>query len=192
MTGMPRGPLEMHDDVALDLSYKIAKQTALDLGDAYVPAEGADIVARMVEGGRYGRKNGKGFYDYDTKPKTLWAGLSELAPVKFDDSTPELVDELKTRLLYRQAVEVARCWAEGVIDDPREADLGAILGWGFAPWSGGPITLIDQTGLKAFVETADRLAATYGDRFKVPELLREMAAKGETFYGRFAPEKKAA
>lgn len=192
MTGMPRGPLEMHDDVALDLSYKIAKQTAIDLGDAYVPAEGADIVAKMVEGGRYGRKNGKGFYDYDTKPKTLWAGLSELAPVKIDDSTPELVDELKTRLLYRQAVEVARCWAEGVIDDPREADLGAILGWGFAPWSGGPITLIDQTGLKAFVETADRLAATYGDRFKVPELLREMAAKGETFYGRFAPEKKAA
>ncbi|WP_292085278.1 MULTISPECIES: 3-hydroxyacyl-CoA dehydrogenase NAD-binding domain-containing protein [unclassified Brevundimonas] len=192
MTGMPRGPLEMHDDVALDLSYKIAKQTAIDLGDAYVPSEGADIVAKMVEGGRYGRKNGKGFYDYDTKPKTLWTGLSELAPVKFDDSTPELVDELKTRLLYRQAVEVARCWAEGVIDDPREADLGAILGWGFAPWSGGPITLIDQTGLKAFVETADRLTATYGDRFKVPELLREMAAKGETFYGRFAPEKKAA
>ncbi|MFE9084392.1 3-hydroxyacyl-CoA dehydrogenase NAD-binding domain-containing protein [Brevundimonas sp. NPDC003935] len=192
MTGMPRGPLEMHDDVALDLSYKIAKQTAIDLGDAYVPSEGADIVAKMVEGGRYGRKNGKGFYDYAAKPKTLWAGLSELAPVKFDSSTPELVEELKTRLLYRQAVEVARCWAEGVIDDPREADLGAILGWGFAPWSGGPITLIDQTGLKAFVETADRLTATYGDRFKVPELLREMAAKGETFYGRFAPEKKAA
>jgi len=192
MTGMPRGPLEMHDDVALDLSYKIAKQTAIDLGDAYVPSEGADIVAKMVEGGRYGRKNGKGFYDYDSKPKTLWAGLSELAPVKFDDSTPELVDELKTRLLYRQAVEVARCWAEGVIDDPREADLGAILGWGFAPWSGGPITLIDQTGLKTFVETADRLTATYGDRFKVPELLREMAAKDETFYGRFAPEKKVA
>lgn len=192
MTGMPRGPLEMHDDVALDLSYKIAKQTAIDLGDAYVPAEGADIVAKMVEGGRYGRKNGKGFYDYDSKPKTLWAGLSELAPVKIDDSTPEMVEELKTRLLYRQAVEVARCWAEGVIDDPREADLGAILGWGFAPWSGGPITLIDQTGLKTFVETADRLAAAYGDRFKVPELLRAMAAKGETFYGRFAPEKKAA
>ena len=80
MTGMPRGPLEMHDDVALDLSYKIAKQTALDLGDKYVPSEGADIVARMVEGGRFGRKNGKGFYDYDQKPKTIWKGLGELAP----------------------------------------------------------------------------------------------------------------
>src|SRR5690606_15179538 len=148
MTGMPRGPLEMHDDVALDLSYKIAKQTAIDLGDAYVPSEGADIVARMVEGGRYGRKNGKGFYDYDTKPKVIWPGLAELAPTTKGDEfgeTPEAlkaIDELKTRLLYRQAVEVARCWEEGVIDDPREGDLGAILGWGFAPWTGGPSTLL--------------------------------------------------
>jgi 3-hydroxyacyl-CoA dehydrogenase/enoyl-CoA hydratase/3-hydroxybutyryl-CoA epimerase len=197
MTGMPRGPLEMHDDVALDLSYKIAKQTALDLGDKYVPSEGADIVAKMVEGGRFGRKNGMGFYDYASKPKTIWPGLADLAPTTKAIEGPEepgafaQIDELKTRLLYRQAVEVARCWAEGVIDDPREADLGAILGWGFAPWTGGPITMIDQTGLKTFVETADRLATTYGDRFKVPELLREMAAKGETFYRRFAPAKAA-
>ncbi|MGA0546650.1 3-hydroxyacyl-CoA dehydrogenase NAD-binding domain-containing protein [Brevundimonas sp. VNH65] len=198
MTGMPRGPLEMHDDVALDLSYKIAKQTALDLGDKYVPAEGADIVAKMVEGGRFGRKNGMGFYDYASKPKTLWPGLADLAPTTKKIDGPEepgafdQIDELKTRLLYRQAVEVARCWEEGVIDDPREADLGAILGWGFAPWTGGPITLIDQTGLKTFVETADRLAATYGDRFKVPQLLRDMAARGETFYGNFAGNQKTA
>ncbi|HEY1072703.1 3-hydroxyacyl-CoA dehydrogenase family protein, partial [Brevundimonas sp.] len=193
MTGMPRGPLEMHDDVALDLSVKVAKQTQADLGDAYVPLPGAHIVQKMVEDlGRYGRKNGKGFYDYDTKPKTLWAGLSDLAPVTINDSTPELVEDQKHRLLYRQAIEVARCWEEGVIDDPREADVGAILAWGFAPWTGGPITFIDQTGLKAFVARADDYAARYGDRFQVPQLLREMAAKGETFYGRFAPEKKAA
>ena len=193
MTGMPRGPLEMHDDVALDLSVKVAKQTQADLGDAYVPLPGAHIVQKMVEDlGRYGRKNGKGFYDYDTKPKTLWAGLSDLAPVTIKDSTPELVEDQKNRLLYRQAIEVARCWEEGVIDDPREADVGAILAWGFAPWSGGPITFIDQTGLKAFVAKADDYAARYGDRFQVPQLLRDMAAKNETFYGRFAPEKKAA
>ncbi len=193
MTGMPRGPLEMHDDVALDLSVKVAKQTQADLGDAYVPLPGAHIVQKMVEDlGRYGRKNGKGFYDYDTKPKTLWAGLSDLAPVTINDSTPELVEDQKNRLLYRQAIEVARCWEEGVIDDPREADVGAILAWGFAPWTGGPITFIDQTGLKAFVAKADDYAARYGDRFQVPQLLRDMAAKNETFYGRFAPEKKAA
>lgn len=197
MTGMPRGPLEMHDDVALDLSYKIAKQTQADLGDKYVPNPGQDIVARMVEGGRYGRKNGMGFYDYSTKPKRLWEGLAELAPVTKTEGFGEGVDaaanveELKTRLLYRQAVEVARCWEEGVIDDPREADLGAILGWGFAPWTGGPVSMMDEVGLKTFVETCDRLAGQYGDRFKVPQLLRDMAARGETFYGRFAPKKAA-
>ena len=193
MTGMPRGPLEMHDDVALDLSVKIARQTALDLGDRYQPLPGSQIVQKMVEDlGRYGRKNGMGFSDYDQKPKKIWAGLAELAPVKINDSTPELVEDQKQRLLYRQAVEVARCWEEGVIDDPREADVGAILAWGFAPWTGGPITMIDQTGLKAFVAQADDYAARYGDRFKVPQLLRDMAAKGETFYGNFAGKQKAA
>ncbi|MBA3050284.1 MAG: enoyl-CoA hydratase/isomerase family protein [Alphaproteobacteria bacterium] len=193
MTGMPRGPLEMHDDVALDLSVKIAKQTAADLGDKYQPLPGSHIVQKMVEElGRYGRKNGKGFYDYDQKPKKIWAGLADLAPVKINDSTPELVEDQKQRLLYRQAVEVARCWEEGVIDDPREADVGAILAWGFAPWTGGPITMIDQTGLKAFVAQADDYAARYGDRFKVPQLLRDMAEQGRTFYGDFAGKQKAA
>ncbi|HYC69493.1 3-hydroxyacyl-CoA dehydrogenase NAD-binding domain-containing protein [Brevundimonas sp.] len=193
MTGMPRGPLEMHDDVALDLSVKIAKQTKEDLGDAYEPLPGWKIVQTMVEDlGRYGRKNGKGFYDYETKPKKLWSGLSDLAPVKINDSTPEMVEDQKRRLLYRQAVEVARCWEEGVIDDPREADVGAILAWGFAPWTGGPITLIDQTGLKAFVEQADKYAAKYGDRFSPPQLLRDMAEQGRTFYGDFAGQKAAA
>jgi len=192
-TGMPRGPLEMHDDVALDLSVKIAKQTAEDLGDAYVPIEGHEIVRKMVEDlGRYGRKNGKGFYDYDVKPKKLWSGLSDLATVTINDSTPELIEDQKRRLLYRQAVEVAKCWAEGVIDDPREADVGAILAWGFAPWTGGPITMIDQIGLKAFVAQADEYADRYGDRFRVPQLLRDMAAKGETFYGKFSGVKAAA
>lgn len=193
MTGMPRGPLEMHDDVALDLSVKIAKQTAADLGDKYVPIEGHEIVRKMVEDlGRYGRKNGKGFYDYDTKPKTLWSGLSDLAPVRINDSTPEMVADQKQRLLFRQAVEVARCWEEGVIDDVREADVGAILAWGFAPWTGGPITLIDQTGVAEFVRICDDYAERYGDRFKVPQLLRDMAARGETFYGKFAGQKAAA
>jgi 3-hydroxyacyl-CoA dehydrogenase/enoyl-CoA hydratase/3-hydroxybutyryl-CoA epimerase len=193
MTGMPRGPLEMHDDVALDLSVKISKQTAEDLGDAYVPLPGWKIVKTMVEDlGRYGRKNGKGFYDYETKPKKLWSGLSELAPVTINDSTPEMVEDQKRRLIFRQAVEVASCWEEGVIDDPREADVGAILAWGFAPWTGGPITYIDQMGAKAFVEQADAYAAKYGERFSPPQLLRDMAAKGETFYGRFTGQKAAA
>jgi 3-hydroxyacyl-CoA dehydrogenase/enoyl-CoA hydratase/3-hydroxybutyryl-CoA epimerase len=185
-TGMPRGPLEMHDDVALDLSYKIGQQTRRDLGDAYVPSPADPIVEKMVtELGRFGRKNGKGFYDYPTDkgPKRLWSGLAELAPVKVKETTPEMVEELRTRLLYRQAVEAARCMAEGVVTDPRDADVGAILGWGFAPWTGGPLSLIDGVGVGRFVATCDKLAATHGPRFAPPQQLRDMASRQEGFYG---------
>jgi 3-hydroxyacyl-CoA dehydrogenase/enoyl-CoA hydratase/3-hydroxybutyryl-CoA epimerase len=193
-TGMPRGPLEMHDDVALDLSYKIAQQTKKDLGDKYEERPFTAIIEKMVEGeGRYGRKNGKGFYDYpESGPKVLWKGLADLAPVKIADVDKAGIDEIRTRLLYRQAVEAARCFEEGVITDPREADVGAILGWGFAPWTGGPISLIDGVGLAQFVEATDALAQKYGARFAPPALLREMAAKGETFYSRFGVKEKAA
>jgi len=189
MTGMPRGPLEMADDVALDLSYKIVEQTAKDLGDAYVrgPID-ATLKAMVVDHGRYGRKNNKGFYDYPEKgQKSLWPGLKDLAPPKpIAEGDLQLVEEMKTRLLYRQAVEAARCMEEGVVTDPRDADVGAILGWGYAPWTGGPASLIDTVGAKAFVETCDRLAAAYGPRFTPPALLRDLAAKGESLYQRFA------
>ena len=185
MTGMPRGPLEMHDDVALDLSYKIAQQTQQDLGDTYVAPKFQPIMEKMVsELGRYGRKNRKGFYDYpEGGKKSLWPGLSDVAPVTQADAPPAVVAELKRRLLHRQAVEMARCMEEGVVTDPREADVGAILGWGFAPWTGGPASYIDGIGAAEFVAQCDALAQTYGPRFTPPQLLRDMAARGESFYG---------
>ena len=193
-TGMPRGPLEMSDDVALDLAYKVREQTRKDLGDKYVAGPVDGVIEKMVvELGRLGRKNGKGFYDYPADgSKRLWPGIADLVPVKTANADAELIQEIRTRLLYRQAVEAARCYAENVVTDPRDADVGAILGWGFAPWTGGPISLIDSVGTAAFVETCDRLAQTYGARFAPPQLLRDMAAAGETFYGRWAAAKSKA
>ena len=183
-TGMPRGPLEMNDDVALDLGYKVREQARRDMGDAYVAMPSDALIAKMVtELGRYGRKNNKGFYDYSADgSKRLWPGLADIAPVKTSEASPELIEELRTRLLYRQAVEAARCMAENVVTDPRQADVGAILGWGFAPWTGGPISLIDGVGVDVFVRACDELARKYGPRFAPPQMLRDMAAKGESFY----------
>src|SRR3990167_5174451 len=118
-TGMPRCPLEMNDDVALDLGYKVTQQTKKDLGDKFEDRPFAPIIEKMVvELQRFGRKNGKGFYDYpENGPKTLWKGLSDLAPVKIAEADQALIQEIRTRLLYRQAVEAARCFEEGVITD---------------------------------------------------------------------------
>ena len=190
-TGMPRGPLEMADDVALDLMVKINAEMAKAAGAGHVPEPGTAELAKMVEAGRLGRKNGKGFYDYptDKSPKILWSGLSDIFAIKTDEIDPATAEEMKKRLLYRQAVEAARCFEEGVITDPREADVGSILGWGFAPWSGGVISLMDAVGIPAFVAELDRMEKAYGSRFKAPQLLRDMAAKGETFYSRFGGQK---
>ncbi len=195
MTGMPRGPLELADDVALDLAYKVREATKKDLGDKYEAGPSDALIETMVAKlGRYGRKNGKGFYDYpaDGGKKRLWPGLKDIVKYKVTSSTPELVDELKKRFLYRQAIEAARCFEENVVTDPREADVGAILGWGFAPYTGGPLSVIDTVGTKKFVEECDRFAQKYGKRFLPGKLLRDMAEKGDTFYGRFNPAKKAA
>ncbi|WAC49389.1 3-hydroxyacyl-CoA dehydrogenase NAD-binding domain-containing protein [Asticcacaulis sp. SL142] len=193
-TGMPRGPLEMMDDVALDLLVKITSETAKAEGANYIPIPGEGEVAKMVADGRLGRKNGKGFYDYPEAGgnKALWSGTKDMFPVTMSEADPKQAEELKKRLLYIQAVTAARCFEEGVITDPREADVGSILGWGFAPWSGGIISLIDSIGTASFVAELDRMTGLYGDRFAPPQLLRDMAAKGETFYGRFGKAYKTA
>ena len=190
MTSMPMPPLALSDEVALDLIYKISKQTAKDMGAAYKPSPIDPMIEKLVvELGRLGKKAGKGFYDYPADGKKhLWPGLAELAPRAAEQPS---VDELKKRFLYIQALETARCYEENVLTAPEDADVGAILGWGFAPWSGGPLSLIDTVGVAEFVRECDRLAQAYGPRFAPNALLRQMAEKGETFYGA-ASAKKAA
>jgi 3-hydroxyacyl-CoA dehydrogenase/enoyl-CoA hydratase/3-hydroxybutyryl-CoA epimerase len=188
MAGMPVGPLSLNDEVAVDLAWKILKATEADLGPDAVDAKQKALLQEMVEKrGRYGRKNGKGFYDYPQNgPKRLWPGLTDLQETKLDPDTID-IQELKQRLLVIQALETARCLEEGVLTDVREADVGSILGFGFAPFSGGTLSYIDMMGSKRFVELCKTLEQKHGARFAPAKLLTDMAAKGDTFYRRFAP-----
>ena len=194
MAGMPVGPLSLNDEVAVDLAWKIVKATEADLGKDAVDTRQKVLLSDMVEKyGRLGRKNGKGFYDYPEKgPKKLWPGLVDLQMKQLDPDTID-VEELKQRMLAIQALETARCFEEGVLTDVREADVGSILGFGFAPFTGGTLSYIDMMGTKNFVALCEWLDKKYGSRFKPNALLLDLAAKDETFYGRFASgDKKAA
>jgi 3-hydroxyacyl-CoA dehydrogenase / enoyl-CoA hydratase / 3-hydroxybutyryl-CoA epimerase len=188
MAGMPVGPLSLNDEVAVDLAWKILKATEADLGADAIDLRQKKLLSDMVEKhGRLGRKNGKGFYDYPEKgPKRLWPELADLQPTKLDPDDID-VTEIKQRLLVIQALETARCFEEGVLTDVREADVGSILGFGFAPFTGGTLSYIDMMGTKNFVALCRELEKKHGARFAPNRLLVEMAEKGESFYRRFPP-----
>lgn len=179
--GMPVGPLAVTDEVAIELAYKVMKQTEADMGDAYVRPSSYEVVTKFVEElGRKGKRSGKGFYEYpEGGRKHLWEGLSQIYPLA--DKQPDQ-EEVKKRLLYIQALETARCMEEGVVTHAEDADIGSIFGWGFPPYTGGTLSFIDTVGLEEFVAECDRMAEAYGDRFKVSDWLRKKAADGERFY----------
>ncbi|MBV8124254.1 MAG: 3-hydroxyacyl-CoA dehydrogenase, partial [Paucibacter sp.] len=178
--GMPVGPLALTDEVSAELCVKIDKQTRTDLGEGYVAPAGLEVAQRVVELGRIGRKAGQGFYDYpkDGK-KSLWPGLGAEFP---QAAQQPAVEELVQRLVAIQAVEAARCMQEGVLTTARDADVGALLGWGFPAFRGGPIGQIHSVGVGAFVAQCEALAQRHGARFDVPALLKDMAREGRSFY----------
>lgn len=188
MVGMPVGPLALNDETAIDLSQKILKATLADLGSKAINSKHIDLVNSMVDKyDRKGRKNGKGFYDYPAKPakKHIWPGLKDLFPQQ--DADKVNIAELKQRFLTVIALEAARVMEQGIVTDPREADIGSILAFGFAPYTGGTLSYIDGLGVPAFVAQAKALEKKYGPQFKVNTLLLDMAATGDTFYNRFDP-----
>ncbi|HNW17676.1 MAG TPA: 3-hydroxyacyl-CoA dehydrogenase NAD-binding domain-containing protein [Sphingorhabdus lacus] len=180
--GMPIGPLALLDETTLQLGYDVMQSTKKELGDAYQPSGTEDFMELMVvKLGRKGRRFGSGFYDYDEKGErlTLWQGMADHYPLA--ENQPS-VEEVKQRLLYIQLIATAQCFEEEVVRDPQSADLGAIFGWGFAPYTGGPMSYIDTVGLENFVRTADSLAQRFGSRFAPPKSFREMADTGATLY----------
>ena len=179
--GMAVGPLAVADEVSLELSYHVGTATKKALGDKYI-AQPSDKVIEVLykELDRKGKKNAHGFYEYpEGGKKYLWPGLSEHFQLAEEQPSQE---EVTKRLMYRQAVEVIRCLEEGVLLAPEDADIGAIFGWGFAPWTGGPLSMVDTIGVKKFLGEVEELAARFGAHFTPPALLREKAEKGENFY----------
>lgn len=181
-TGMPVAPLALLDEISLDLVAGVRRQTAEDLKEAFLREPLDDVVDIMVDRlDRVGRKTGRGFYDYSSTSKQLWPELQRHFPVKAVESDHE---ELRRRFLFIQAIETARCVDEGVITDAGDADIGAILGWGFPQHLGGPLSLIDTIGVQSFVAQCDMLAQKYGPRFSPPQILRDMARTGAPFHAK--------
>ena len=191
MLGFPVGPVQLGDETSVDLATKIMRATKAAMGNAYPASEADNLIVWLEEQGRLGRKTKAGYFDYDEKGKRLgyWKGMQDKYPLA--EVQPEL-QEVQDRLMFVQVLEAVRALEEGVLMDIREGDVGAILGWGFAPWSGGPFSWLDMIGTPYAAERCDQLEAKFGERFKCPDLLREMAAKGQSFYVRFGGEAQAA
>lgn len=184
LLGLPLGPLQLVDETSIDLGLRIAKATKDATGGDYDDQAVYDLLVWMADADRLGRKSNAGFYAYDDKGqrRRLWDGLAEQYPQA--DDQPELT-EVQQRLLMSQVLEAVRAFEAGVLTDIREGDVGAILGWGFCPWSGGPFSWLDMIGAGSAVEICDELTNRHGNRFTTPDLLRDIASSGDGFYTRF-------
>ncbi|ACY14208.1 3-hydroxyacyl-CoA dehydrogenase NAD-binding domain-containing protein [Haliangium ochraceum] len=186
--GMPVGPLAEFDEVSLELSAKIIAQARADgLSAERTRADAAPVIATMMELGRRGRRYGAGFYEYpEAGKKYLWPGLGEHFPVSAEQPS---VDELETRFLTIQALEAVRCVEDGVIASAAEADLGAVLGFGYPTWTGGTLSYVDMRGHARFIADCERFTERYGPRYEPSAWLRAHAETGQLFHPKTpAPE----
>ncbi|ETW23721.1 3-hydroxyacyl-CoA dehydrogenase NAD-binding domain-containing protein [Mycobacterium gastri] len=176
--GYPAPPLQLSDELNLELMHKIAVATRKgveDAGGTYEPHPAEAVVEKMIELGRSGRLKGAGFYEYaDGKRSGLWPGLRET--FKSGSSNPPLQDMID-RMLFAEALETQKCLDESVLTSTADANIGSIMGIGYPPWTGGSAQFIvgyqgpAGIGKEAFVARAKELAAKYGDRFLPPDSL---------------------
>lgn len=180
--GMPVGPMAVLDEVSLELLKKVNDtQRAMGVLHSKADNRATEAVTELMIDTckRGGRQYGGGFYEYaDDGSKRLWSGLSELFKPA---ASPPAAEDIKDRLLFRQVLESVLCLQEGVLRSVAEANVGSVLGIGAPVWSGGFLQFVNTYGLARFRERADALAARYGERFRVPDLLIGKIEAGETF-----------
>ena len=179
--GMPVGPLAVLDETSLSLSTHVLDQTRADFaaeGKTYTASRGQLFTENMVKVlSRPGRAGGGGYYDYPAGAKKhLWSGLKQFEkPLTGDPQV--MLQELKDRLLYRQAIETARCMAENVLTSTHDANIGSIFAIGFPAWTGGAMQYIYSEGVEHFVKRSAELAALYGDGFALSDAVKAMIEK---------------
>jgi 3-hydroxyacyl-CoA dehydrogenase/enoyl-CoA hydratase/3-hydroxybutyryl-CoA epimerase len=180
--GFPVGPITLTDEVGIDVGSHVLKTMSESFGDRVTVPKAIEAI---LESGRLGRKNSKGFYQYREGKK----GAPDDEVYKFTrglNSKPvdHEADEIVDRCLLLFVAESIRCLEDGVLDHPYDGDVGAVFGLGFPPFWGGPFKYIDHVGAKIVCERMQSLAKKFGPRFDPPQSLKEMAAKG----GKFFPE----
>jgi len=178
--GFPVGPVTLLDEVGLDVAVKVAGVMQAALGDRLPPAPGPGVAA-LVKAGRLGRKSGRGFYIYkDGKKRGVDESVYGLLGVH-PNGGPRPAEILQ-RLLLGMVNEAAQALGEGVVRSPRDGDIGAIFGFGFPPFRGGPLRYADDLGAARVVADLGRLAERFGPRFAPSEVLQEHARRDTKFY----------
>ena len=190
--GFPVGPIALLDEIGIDTAAKVAKIAHEAFGERMTPP---DSLTRLIDDGRTGRKGGRGFYLYgggggDAKP----AGKAGDKKKRVDESVYATlgIKTLKKRRLDLEAVgeqlglqmvlEAIRCMEDGILQHPRDGDIGAIFGLGFPPFRGGPFRAIDSLGAAEVLRRVRKLEERFGKRFTPPELLIDRARSQEPFY----------
>jgi 3-hydroxyacyl-CoA dehydrogenase / enoyl-CoA hydratase / 3-hydroxybutyryl-CoA epimerase len=176
--GFPVGPVTLLDEVGLDVAVKAAHVMVEAFGERLKPGIRLDA---LVEAGRLGRKNGSGFLRYEGGKKTGVDGTSYDVLGITKGSGPgdaAIVERLTLALLN----EAARAFEEGVVRQPRDGDIGAIFGFGYPPFRGGPYRTLDAMGAAHVVQSLERLAARFGPRFAPATILADQAKRGGRFY----------
>lgn len=191
--GFPVGPMQLLDEVGIDVGAKISPILQAELGDRFAAPAAFD---KLLADGRLGKKANKGFYQYqkNTLAKTLQNGLKGIKPgqKQVDDTIYSLLNikpmaslsavEISKRCTYMMLNEAARCVDEGIVRNARDGDIGAIFGIGFPPFLGGPLRYIDKIGAKSIVAQLSQWAEQHGERYTPCEALVTMAENDELFY----------
>jgi 3-hydroxyacyl-CoA dehydrogenase/enoyl-CoA hydratase/3-hydroxybutyryl-CoA epimerase len=184
--GYPAGPLQLADELSLTLLQKITQEAegaAAARGESYVKHGSGAVIDTMIERhARAGRSGGSGFYDYDSNGRRtrLWSGLHD----EFGQSDVDVpLQDLMERMLFAEALEATHCLDAGVLHSVRDANVGSLLGIGYPAWTGGVLQYINAYpgGVPGFVARSDELAGLYGEHFRAPASLIQMASSGQKF-----------